>query len=266
MHSARLHASKPFIIAMLLGILAGCDVPSATGVATAAVAEAATPLETGSLDAVLEYRAPPAKSAPRVAKGEPRPEPKPKLEPKPDPKPTGPSAELLAAQAELARIQGDTATIAAAEAALRAATAEAAAANAPIAAELAAVSRKIQEVALSMEIESAQVRQNKCCSVCGNSKTEIERNGEPFDKHLTNVKGTIAVCKPGKLEAVQRKYAGQLEPLKQRAAELRAKVGPASQAAQAKVNAALAAVDAAKVDRAQKLAAAQAKLDAAAHK
>lgn len=256
--------------------LGACQQEPAVHLATPVAALVAGPLPEGPQEAAVVFVSPGAKSAGphgsggksaerAVDPGRPelgRTDPPRTDAPKADPG-KGKAAELAAAERELARIQADTAPIADAEAKLRQAQTDLAAAGGPTVLALQTAEKRLQELIMIMGIETEQVRQNKCCSVCGLSKTEIESKGEPFEKHLTNVKGTVAECKAGKLEAVQRKYEGPIAAAKGRVAELKAKSGPESAAAQAKVDAAKAGVDQAKAEHAKKVQAAQEKVDAA---
>ncbi len=219
--------------------LLGGDPATAT-LAAVVLAPTCEALAEGPAEAALVF-VEPRRSPPKPRPEPPKPEatkPPPRTEP---PKPTGPSPELIAAERELASIRGDTSAVAQADAQVRDAEAELRTAGGALRDELTATERKMQELTVGYALESQQVRDNKCCSVCGNSKMEIERKGERFEVHLTNVKGTVAQCKGDKLAAVQRKWETQIAPVRSRLEDLRARMGPARDAAQRKIDAAKAA-------------------------
>lgn len=272
-HAGRLAAPKAFAATALaaFGYLAGCE-NSPPGLASSAAATGALAsavvtedrLESGPLEAVVVYRAP-AKNPPPKAAEPPRPKaepPKPEP-PRPDPpKPAGPSAALVAAQRELTLLRADASALSAAQAELSAAQAELRTAGGAVAAQLQSAEQQLQATSLAREMEIQQVRSNQCCSVCGNSKTELEKSGKRFLDHLLEVKGTVARCAPSKLSEVERKYDQRLAAQRAQVQQLKTQVGPQRAAAQAKVDAAQAKLEAAKRDREAKIKAAQDKVTA----
>ena len=271
-HAGRLAAPKAFAAALAaLGCFAGCE-NSPTGLASPAAASGALAsavgtedrLEAGPLEAVVVYRAPAKNPPPKAAeparpKAEsPKPEP-----PRPDPpKPAGPSAALVAAQRELTLLRADASALSAAQAELSAAQAELRTAGGAVAAQLQSAEQQLQATSLAREMEIQQVRSNQCCSVCGNSKTELEKSGKRFLDHLLEVKGTVARCAPSKLSEVEKKYDQRLAAQRAQVQQLKTQVGPQRAAAQAKVDAAQAKLEAAKRDREAKIKAAQDKVTA----
>ncbi len=235
----------------------------AGAVAAAVPSAAESALESGPLEAVVVYRAP-AKHPPVKAADPPRPKPDPPApEPvKPTPKPAGPSAALVAAQRELAMLLADTSALSAAQAELNAAQAELRSAGGAVAAQLQSAEQQLQATSLAREMEIQQVRSNQCCSVCGNSKTELEKSGKRFLDHLLEVKGTVARCAPSKLAEVEKKYDQRLASQRAQVQQLKNQVGPQRAAAQAKVEAAQAKVEAAKREREGKIQAAKDKVAA----
>lgn len=239
--------------------------PSAAAAATSAAAAApegsalAAALEPGPLEAVVVYRAP-AKAPPPVKAEAPRPKPE-ASRPEP-PKPTGPSAALVAAQRELAALMADSSALAAAQSELAAAQAELRSAGGAVAAQLQSAEQQLQATSLARELETQQVRNNQCCSVCGNSKTELEKSGKRFLDHLLEVKGTVARCAPSKLAEVERRYEQRLAAQRAQVQQLKNQVGPQRAAAQAKVDAAQAKLDSAKREREAKIREAQDKVKA----
>ena len=262
----QLRFSAGLAAALLFGCTVGGGASSPLAMATAASQPADERLDPGPSEAVLVYMAP---SKPGVAKAEPpkpaapKPDiPKP-VPPKPEPpKPSGPSAALVAAQRELAALRADSAAIQAAQAELQAAQAELRSAGGAVAAQLQSAEAQLQATALAREMEVQQVRNNQCCSVCGNSKTELEKGGKRFMDHLLEVKGTVARCAPSKLAQVESKYESRLASQRAAVQQLKNQVGPQRAAAQAKADAAQAKLDAAKRDQAAKIKAAEDKVAA----
>lgn len=257
------------VAALLLanGCSLGGGASSPLAIPTAVAQPADDHLDPGPLEAVLVYLAP---TKPTVAKADPPKPAAPKAEipkpepPKPEPPklPSGPSAALLAAQRELAALRADSAAIQAAQAELQTAQAELRSAGGAVAAQLQSAEAQLQATALAREMEVQQVRNNQCCSVCGNSKTELEKGGKRFMDHLLEVKGTVARCAPSKLAQVENKYESRLASQRAAVQQLKNQVGPQRAAAQAKVDAAQAKVEAAKRDQAAKIKAAEDKVAA----
>ncbi len=252
-------------VALAAGCSLGGGASSPLAIPTAVAQAGDERLDPGPLEAVLVYLAP---TKPSVAKADPPKPAAPKAEiprpdpPKPDPPkvPSGPSAALLAAQRELAALRADSAAIQAAQAELQAAQAELRSAGGAVAAQLQSAETQLQATSLAREMEIQQVRNNQCCSVCGNSKTELEKGGKRFMDHLLEVKGTVARCAPSKLSEVEKKYESRLASQRAAVQQLKGQVGPQRAVAQAKVDAAQAKVEAARRDQAAKVKAAEYKV------
>lgn len=227
-------------------------------------AHATAALDPGAAQAVAVYQAPgPRASGGKPAGAAPRPsDPVAKAPPGRPDAPKGPAAgppgAMHAAMRELADIRADTRAIKAAEAELAAAQAGAPMGN--IAAQLRTAEDRLAATSLAKTTEVEQVRRNQCCSMCGNTKTELEKTGKRFIDHLLEVKGTVNRCAPSKLSAVERKYEDQLASERAAVANLKAKAGPDSGAAQAKVAAAQAKLAQAKQEHEAKIKAAEAKI------
>ena len=239
------HGWRPaFRLAALLA-LGSCGQASEPVIQQAApvvVAELGQALDPGSTEAVVVFKAPSKVAAvkrPDPPAKVPRPDP-----PKPEPPkvvlPSGPSLALQAAMRELEAIRANSSALQAAKLALQAATAELASPGGTISAQLRAAEEQLQATSLAREIEMDQVRKNQCCSVCGSTKTELEKRGKRFLDHLLEVKGTVSRCAPAKLSAVEQKYEGALAAQRAAVASLKGQTGPARAAAQAKVDAAQA--------------------------
>lgn len=224
-------------------------------IAPQAVAQAEPPLDEGPTVGTLVYSAPSAKP-PRVVTPKP---PKPKtIAPERPPQPTGPSPALLAAQAELEAVRNDLSEVRQAEANLTVAQGELRTeSQVP---QLQRLESELQSLQVAREIELQQVRDNQCCSVCGQTKTELEKSGKRFEVHLTEVKGTVAKCSPAKLAAVQKKYDDRIVTARARAEQARAQVRPRVDAAKAKVDAAQVQVNEAKRRHAERVREAEAKV------